>query len=117
MGVLFQDFVRYACTVDENIAFGATRPVDSTVHLPLLDFVDRLPQGRSTLLGRVFDGGRELSMGQWQRIAIARVLASDAPVVILDEPMAWMDSATRLQFLAAVERLKADRIIIMINHQ
>ena len=117
VGVLFQDFVRYACTVDENIAFGATRPVDSTVHLPLLDFVDRLPQGRSTLLGRVFDGGRELSMGQWQRIAIARVLASDAPVVILDEPMAWMDSATRLQFLAAIERLKADRIIIMINHQ
>ena len=118
VGVLFQDFVRYACTVEENLSFGKIRNEKLEIrNYPLIDFVERLPHGGKTLLGRVFDGGKELSMGQWQRIAIARVLASDAPVMLLDEPMAWMDNATRLQFLAAIERLKADRIIIMINHQ
>ena len=116
VGVLFQDFVRYACTVDENLSFGIEnnpRAADS----PLLDFVGRLPQGGRTLLGRVFDGGQELSMGQWQRVALARVLASQAPVILLDEPMAWLDNTTRRQFLEVLERLKSDRIIIIINHQ
>lgn len=115
VAVLFQDFVRYACTVEENLQFG----VRSTCvpRRGLIDFVDRLPQGMKTLLGRVFDGGSELSMGQWQRLALERALASDAPVLILDEPMAWMDAATRRRFAELLDEASRGRIVIMINHQ
>ena len=115
VAVLFQDFVRYACTAEENIGFGNRgKAVKRT---PLTDFVDRLPHGAGTLLGRVFDGGSELSMGQWQRIALERALGSDAPVMILDEPMAWMDNATRRLFAEALDQASTGRIVIMINHQ
>ena len=114
VAVLFQDFVRYACTAEENISFGnaAVKP-----HSPLVAFVDSLPYGIKTMLGRVFDDGSELSMGQWQRLALERALQSDAPVMILDEPMAWMDAATRRLFAEQLERAARDRIVIMINHQ
>ena len=114
VAVLFQDFVRYACTVDENLAFGNNGAHQLS---PLVSFVDSLPQGRHTLLGRVFDGGSELSMGQWQRIALERALSSEAPVLLLDEPMAWMDNATRRIFLEQLDRAAQGRIVIMINHQ
>ena len=68
------------------------------------------------MLGRVFEGGAELSMGQWQRVAIARMLHTDAPVMVLDEPMAWMDMPTRELFLKTVEQVRRDKIIIMITH-
>lgn len=115
VAVLFQDFVRYACTVEENLAFGNSALC--TQRSALTNFVDRLPQGVQTLLGRVFDGGSELSMGQWQRIALERALASDAPVIVLDEPMAWMDAPTRRLFAETLERIAPGRIVIIINHQ
>lgn len=117
IGVLFQDFARYAATVRENIEYGGQGVVGQDIQdQPLLDFVSRLPQGYDTPLGRLFDGGQELSMGQWQRLALARALASDRPVLLLDEPMAWMDQSTREAFLAQLEQLKNNRIIILINH-
>ena len=152
IGVLFQDFARYAATVRENIEYGSDvrcemndvrckmddeceqvagsgeqaaatsyqLPATSLHHTstssPLLDFVSRLPQGYDTPLGRIFDGGQELSMGQWQRLALARALASDSPILLLDEPMAWMDQPTREIFLRELEKMKTDRIIVLINH-
>lgn len=115
VAVLFQDFVRYACTVEENLAFG--NPQRSARRSPLVSFVDALPKGVHTLLGRVFDGGSELSMGQWQRIALERALCSEAPVLILDEPMAWMDNATRRLFVETIDKVASEKIVIMINHQ
>ncbi len=116
IGVLFQDFARYAATVRENIEYGSMGTVAKQTMAPLLDFVDRLPQGFDTPLGRLFDGGQELSMGQWQRLALARALASDAPILLLDEPLAWMDQPTRDIFLRQLEALKTNRIIILVNH-
>lgn len=123
VGAIFQDFVRYQCTVAENIAFGrAGEPVDmdrvreAAHRAGADDIIARLPDGYQTMLGRIFDGGAELSMGQWQRIALARLFYCDAPVMLLDEPMAWMDVATRERFLATLETLKHDHIIIMISH-
>ncbi len=117
VAVVFQDFVRYACTLDENLAFGNTESSGRTPHSALIrDIVARLPHGEKTMLGRVFDGGEELSMGQWQRIAIARALSSDAPILIMDEPLAWLDADAREQFNAALTEVVPNRIVILISH-
>lgn len=117
VGVLFQDFVRYNITAAENIGFDSKEGVADAASLADADsFLSRLPQGYDNMLGRLFDGGAELSMGQWQRVAIARMLHTNAPVLVLDEPMAWMDMPTREHFLRAVERIKHDKIVIMITH-
>lgn len=114
VGVLFQDFGRYCLTVDENITLG-----EHNVHKnnELLEFVSTLPKGYDSQLGRLFDGGSELSMGQWQRVAIARALSTEAPVMVFDEPTAWMDMATRERFSQIVDRIKQDRIVLMIAHK
>jgi ATP-binding cassette subfamily B protein len=120
MGVLFQDFLRFSLTVEENVALGDVqgRP-DITGALGLSgadEFVSRLPQGERTLLGRLFDGGSELSMGQWQRIALARALASDAPILLLDEPTAWLDADARRHLQQTLQQLQPGRIIILVTH-
>jgi ATP-binding cassette subfamily B protein len=120
MGVLFQDFLRFSLTVEENIALGDVqgRPdIPGALGLSGADeFVSRLPQGERTLLGRLFDGGSELSMGQWQRIALARALASDAPILLLDEPTAWLDADARRHLQQTLQQLQPGRIIILVTH-
>lgn len=120
MGVLFQDFLRFSLTVEENVALGNVqgRP-DITGALGLSgadEFVSRLPQGERTLLGRLFDGGSELSMGQWQRIALARALASDAPILLLDEPTAWLDADARQHLQETIQQIKSQKIILLVTH-
>lgn len=123
MGVLFQDFMRYCCTAEENIAFGdlgvreGEAKVKEAAALAGADtIVDALPHGYDTLLGRLFDGGSELSMGQWQRIALARALQGDAPVLLLDEPTAWLDVKARQHLADTLDAIKQDKIIIIITH-
>ncbi len=120
VGVLYQDFVRYYCTVADNVAFGKSgggADLERALRLAGADeVVERLPQGVDTLLGRLFDGGSELSMGQWQRIALARAIASDAPVLVFDEPTAWLDSAARARFAEALRELSRDKVVILITH-
>ena len=114
VGVLFQDFGRYCLTVDENIALGENQ---IHKHNDLLEFVSSLPKGYDSQLGRLFDGGSELSMGQWQRVAISRALSTEAPVMVFDEPTAWMDMATRERFSQIVDHIKQNRIVLMIAHK
>lgn len=120
MGVLFQDFLRFSLTVEENIALGDVqgRPdILGALGLSGADeFVSRLPQKEHTLLGRLFDGGSELSMGQWQRIALARALATDAPVLLLDEPTAWLDADARHHLHETLCALEPKKIILLITH-
>ena len=117
IGVLFQDFGRYALTATENIAFNPSADVSVAARLAHADsFIERLPENYHNMLGRTFDGGAELSMGQWQRVAIARLLHTDAPVLVLDEPMAWMDIPTRQLFVETIDKIKHDKIIIIITH-
>ncbi len=120
IGVLFQDFARYYCTLGENVSFGGSDR-DSDVRRALMlsgadGVAEGLPQGKDTLLGRLFDGGRELSMGQWQRVALARALVTDAPVLVLDEPSAWLDHDARKHLDETLQKLKEDKIIIIITH-
>ena len=123
IGAVFQDFVQFYCTAEENISFGDISHFDServryAAELSGADtFINRLPKGYATPLGRLFDDGEELSMGQWQRMALARQLYVDSPVLIFDEPMAWMDVKSRERFNATLESLKkADKVIILIKH-
>lgn len=98
VGVLFQEFGRYEFSMAEGVRLGRIgeeldrdrmwRALDVT---GLRSVADRLPQGVDTPVGRQFPGARELSGGQWQRLALARVVYRDAPVWILDEPTAALD--------------------------
>lgn len=120
-GVLFQDFLRFNCTAAENIAFGdIEHPVtatDTAAQAAGADsIINQLPQSDGTLLGRLFDGGSELSMGQWQRIAFARALYSDAPIILLDEPMAWLDTDSRDHLAQTLSTLSQNKIVIIITH-
>ena len=120
VGVLFQDFVQYNCTAAENVSFGKVEgeaDVAKALSMAGADKVtQRLPYGPDTMLGRIFDGGSDLSMGQWQRIALARALSSDAPIMIFDEPTAWLDREARQNFAQMVGRLQHDHLVIVITH-
>lgn len=132
IGVIFQDYVRYYCTVAENIAFGdiyghSDSQIPGQSDNPRIrkaaelagaaSFIERLPHGYDTPLGRMFDHGEELSMGQWQRVALARQLYSDAPVLVFDEPTAWLDIPSREQFYNTLETLRREnKIILLIKH-
>ena len=117
VGVMFQDFGRYSLTAKENISFNETADVTDAAILADADsIIERLPHGYSNMLGRTFDGGAELSMGQWQRLALARLLFTGAPVMVFDEPVAWIDIAAREHFNATIEKIKHDKIILIITH-
>lgn len=125
MGVLFQDFVRYNLSVSDNIQPATQNETHDAKHLELntslrlagaQSIVDSLPQKEATILGRLFDGGSELSMGQWQRIALARALATDSPVLLLDEPAAWLDNNARSQLDDILANLAPGKIILLISH-
>ena len=125
MGVLFQDFVRYNLSVSDNIQPATQNETHDAKHLELntslrlagaQSSVDSLPQKEATILGRLFDGGSELSMGQWQRIALARALATDSPVLLLDEPAAWLDADARHHLAETLITLQPQKIILLVTH-
>ena len=117
VGVMFQDFGRYSLMAKENISFNETADVTDAAILADADsIIERLPHGYSNMLGRTFDDGAELSMGQWQRVAMARLLHTGAPVMVFDEPVAWIDIAAREHFNATIEKIKHDKIILIITH-
>ena len=104
-------------SVADNIRLGAADASYETVHeaarLAGAAFVERLPCGYDTVVG---DGGRPLSAGEAQRIALARALVRDAPLVVLDEPTANLDAESAEFVAAAIDRLRADRTVLLITH-
>jgi ATP-binding cassette subfamily B protein len=123
VSAIFQDYVQFYFTVRENVAFGdinspedAQRMAEAIRMADAECVVDRLGNGLETQLGRQFQGGEELSMGQWQRVALARQLYSRAQVLVFDEATAWMDVQGRQIFMKTVESLKADHVVILIRH-
>ena len=123
IAVIFQDFVGYAFTAEENIAFGRQREEAAKDFAAALaasgaeEVVAQLPLKEKTLLGKLFEGGEELSMGQWQRIALARALYKKAPILVLDEPTSWMDVAARANFKKHLPQLCENRLVILISHE
>jgi ATP-binding cassette subfamily B protein len=123
IGVLFQQPVHYSATVAENIALGSpTDPgraaVEEAARAAGADEpVARLPHGYDTLLGKWFAGGTELSVGEWQRLALARAFLREAPILLLDEPTSAMDSWAEADWHARFRRLAAGRTALIITHR
>jgi ATP-binding cassette, subfamily B, bacterial len=124
VAVIFQDFTRYSLTVRENIA--VARPaltqeserIRRAAELSGADgFISGLPKGYDTVLGREFEGGLDLSLGQWQRIALARVLFRDASVLVLDEPTASLDPDAEETVFRTIRGYGADHIVLLISHR
>jgi ATP-binding cassette subfamily B protein len=127
VAVIFQDFIRYHLDVSANIAFGNIGYTANGSAGPTLveaarqagadDFIGRLPKGYDTLLGPEFLGGVDLSVGQWQRIALARAFFRDAPLIILDEPTASLDAKAEHELFARIRTLLVGRTVLLISHR
>ncbi len=125
IGVIFQDFNRYQFTVGENIGAGDVgafddlqRWTDSARKGMALPFIERFERGFATQLGSWFRGGKELSTGQWQKIALSRAfMRRSADILILDEPTASMDAAAEAELFSWFRRHTAGRITMLISHR
>jgi ATP-binding cassette subfamily B protein len=124
VAVLFQDFCKYFLDVHENIGVGRherIRESDSihqaAEHAGADAFIRDLPQGYQTLLGPEFEGGYNLSIGQWQRMALARAFLRDAPLIILDEPTAALDARAEHELFDSMRGLFAGRTVLLISHR
>jgi len=125
IGIIFQDFTRYQFKVGENIGVGDAENLwnnDRWAEAARMgradEFIDRLPAGYDTQLGRWFNRGQELSGGQWQRIALARAfMRSKADILVLDEPTASMDAVTEAELFEHFRELTAEKIAILISHR
>jgi ATP-binding cassette, subfamily B, bacterial len=129
VGVIFQDFVRYDLKADENIAVGriaelardadAARPsIEAAATRSLAaDVIAGLPQGYQTVLGRRFEGGVELSGGQWQKVALGRAYMRDAQLLILDEPTAALDARAEYEVFRRFAELTEGRMAVLISHR
>ncbi|MEU7874943.1 ABC transporter ATP-binding protein [Dactylosporangium sp. NPDC049140] len=124
VAVLFQDFIRYALTVTDNIHLGATgRELNmdevraAAAAAGAAGFLDGLPKGYETILGPQFGKGIDLSLGQWQRIALARAFFRDSPLVILDEPSASLDARAERALFDSVRELYRNKTVVLISHR
>ncbi|MEM7245950.1 MAG: ABC transporter ATP-binding protein [Acidobacteriota bacterium] len=125
IGVIFQDFVRYQFSVGENIGAGDVRHFDerprweSSAEKGLASpFIDEMPRTYDTQLGRWFKDGRELSTGQWQKMALSRAfMREEADILVLDEPTASMDAEAEAQVFERFAKLTEDQMAILISHR
>ena len=125
VGVIFQDFTRYQMLVGENVGAGDERYFEDESRWReaagkgmASEFIDTLPAGYQTQLGKWFKDGRELSGGQWQKIALSRAfMRTRADILVLDEPTAAMDAQAEADIFEHFRQLAKERITILISHR
>jgi ATP-binding cassette subfamily B protein len=125
IGVIFQDFGRYQFLVGENIGAGdmnhfedRDRWEEAAKMGMAKEFIDKLPEQYDTQLGKWFKGGRELSGGQWQKIALARAfMRTKADLLVLDEPTATMDAAAEATIFEHFRDLSRGKMTVLISHR
>ncbi len=125
MGVIFQDFVRYHLSGHENIGFGQIGTLGNEEYIQAAakksgahEVLSNLPKGYDTILGRWFDDeGMDISVGEWQKVALARAYIRDAPILILDEPTASLDAKAEYEIFKHFKDLTIDRTAILISHR
>ena len=124
-GTIFQDFGKYAVTANENIYFGdvnhqvdAERVRTSAMYSGASDFIEPLPKQYDTPLMKFFeDDGTELSIGQWQKLSVARAFYSDSDIMILDEPTASLDAIAEQQIFQQFEKLTDGKTSVFVSHR
>lgn len=124
-GIIFQDFGKYAVNVTENITFGQIEKEVNADEVKLAavqsnsdDFIEALPDKYDTPLMRYFeDNGIELSIGQWQKLSIARAFYSDSDILILDEPTASLDAIAEQEIYNQFDALRKDKLTIFVSHR
>jgi ATP-binding cassette subfamily B protein len=123
-GIIFQDFVRYHLAVSDNIGFGQiealadrTRIVCASERSGAHAMIEKLPQGYDTQLGSKFENGRELSGGEWQKVALARAFIRDSAVLVCDEPSTALDAENEAAVFAKFRELTQDKIAVLISHR
>jgi ATP-binding cassette, subfamily B, bacterial len=124
IGVLFQDYANYELTVRENVVMG--RPTETSTDDRVVEalrrsrsewLVRKMPNGLNSKVGRLFEGGHDLSGGEWQRLALARIMYRDADIWILDEPTSSLDPEAEAGIFAELKENLKGRIGIVISHR
>jgi ATP-binding cassette, subfamily B, bacterial len=124
IGVIFQDYMRYDMLIRENIGFGN---IDSLNDQPRVEtaarkslaksLISRFPDGYEQMVGRRFEGGVDLSGGEWQKLALARAYMRDAQLLILDEPTATLDARAEYEVFQRFSELTQGRMAVLISHR
>jgi ATP-binding cassette subfamily B protein len=124
IGVLFQDYASYELSVRENVVMGRPDGTsdDARVMAALRDsrsewLVKKMPNGLDSKVGRLFEGGHDLSGGEWQRLALARIMYRDADIWILDEPTSSLDPEAEAAIFVELKQNLRGRIGIVISHR
>jgi ATP-binding cassette subfamily B protein len=124
VAVIFQDFERFHLTATDNIALGRVEAAgdDAGIRAAAAQagadrFIEKLADGYATMLGPEFRGGTDLSVGQWQRIALARAFFREAPFIILDEPTAALDPRAEQDLFERIRTLLSGRTVLLISHR
>ena len=124
IGVIFQDFMRYDLTATENIAMGRIEERNNTFRIRAAaqkslaeDVIRKLPKGYEQLLGCRFDGGTDLSGGEWQKLALARAYLREAQVLVLDEPTASLDARSEHEVFERFAELTRGKMSMLISHR
>lgn len=123
-GVMFQDFAAYQVSAGENIGVGNVDDAEDAAAIAIAaeragadDVIRKLPRGFDTTLGKQFEGGHQLSGGEWQKIALARAFMRDAQVLILDEPTSALDAQAEHDLFARIKDLTLGKMALYISHR
>ena len=124
IAIIFQDYAHYHLTARENIWFGNTalpsddeRIIAAARRSGADDVIRALPHGYETILGKRFEDGEELSLGEWQKVALARAFMRDAQLIVLDEPTSSMDARAEYEVFQSFRQLVSGRTAILISHR
>ena len=124
IGVIFQDYMRYELLVKENIGFGKIEDLADRSRIEMaaqksmaFQVIGKLPNGYDQMIGRRFDGGVDLSGGEWQKFALARAYMRDAQLLILDEPTATLDARAEYEVFRRFAELTKGRMAVLISHR
>jgi ATP-binding cassette subfamily B protein len=123
ISVIFQDYAKYFFSVRDNIWLGniessADQDVEQAARRSgAHDVIERLPKGYDTILGKLFEQGEELSIGQWQKVALARAFLRNSQLIILDEPTSAMDPMAEYEVFQRFRELTRDQMAVLISHR
>lgn len=124
LGIIFQDFSRYYLTVRENVGFGDLAHLDNFSRLNAAaelsgarESIERLDKKWETTLGKMFDEGHELSLGEWQKVALARAFFRESPILVLDEPTASLDAKQEHEIFRQFNDLTRGKMAVLISHR